>query len=120
MQTAIGRNEALASAPTFSRLENRTTRAKTWALHEVLAARFIASHDKPPEELVLGIDVGCGGGDQAAHHAAASGVACGPLHRACRLVLLPSPPAAAVDQACTISWLVVTSAVLPSRMVAEQ
>jgi hypothetical protein len=56
MQTAVGRDEALASAPTFSRLENRATRAQAWALHEVLAAQFIASHDKPPAELVLDID----------------------------------------------------------------
>jgi hypothetical protein len=56
MQTAVGRDEALASAPTFSRLENRATRAQAWALHEVLAAQFIASHGKPPAELVLDID----------------------------------------------------------------
>ena len=56
MQTAVGRDEALASAPTFSRLENRATRAQAWALHEVLAAQFVASFDKPPEELVLDID----------------------------------------------------------------
>ena len=56
MQTAVGRTEALASAPTFSRLENRATRAQAWALHEVLAAQFIASHQQPPAELVLDID----------------------------------------------------------------
>jgi hypothetical protein len=56
MQTAVGRDEALGSAPTFSRLENRATRAQAWALHEVQAAQFIASHDKPPAELVLDID----------------------------------------------------------------
>jgi hypothetical protein len=39
MQTAVGRDEAQA-----------------WALHEVLAAQFIASHDNPPAELVLDID----------------------------------------------------------------
>ncbi|GAB4208446.1 MAG: hypothetical protein Fur0019_14170 [Tibeticola sp.] len=37
MQTELGRDEALDSAPTFSRLENRATRARSWALHEVLA-----------------------------------------------------------------------------------
>ncbi len=37
MQTAVGRDEALASAPTFSRLENRATRAQAVALHGVLA-----------------------------------------------------------------------------------
>ncbi len=56
MQTAIGRDDDLASAPTFSRLENRATRSQIWALHEVLAAQFIKSHKKPPAELVLDID----------------------------------------------------------------
>jgi Transposase DDE domain group 1 len=56
MQTAVGRDELLASAPTFSRLENRATRAQAWALHEVLVAQFIASHKAPPAELVLDID----------------------------------------------------------------
>jgi Transposase DDE domain group 1 len=56
MQTAVGRDEALASAPTFSRLENRATRAQAWALHGVLIEQFIASHKEVPEELVLDID----------------------------------------------------------------
>jgi hypothetical protein len=56
MQTAVGRDEALASAPTFSRLENRATRAQVWALHGVLVEQFIASHKTAPEELVLDID----------------------------------------------------------------
>lgn len=56
MQTAVGRDEALASAPTFSRLENRATRAQAWALHGVLVEQFIASHSVAPEELVLDID----------------------------------------------------------------
>ncbi len=56
MQTAVGRDTALASAPTFSRLESRATRAQAWALHEVLASQFIASHRTAPTELVLDID----------------------------------------------------------------
>jgi len=56
MQTAVGRDEALASAPTFSRLENRATRSQAWALHEVLVQQFIDSHPRPPSELVLDID----------------------------------------------------------------
>jgi hypothetical protein len=43
MQTANGRDDDLASAPTFSRLENRATRSQIWALHEVLSALFIHS-----------------------------------------------------------------------------
>ena len=56
MQTAVGHDEALASAPTFSRLENRATRAQAWALHGVLIDQFVASHKSAPEELVLDID----------------------------------------------------------------
>jgi hypothetical protein len=56
MQTAVGRDELLASAPTFSRLENRATRAQAWALHGVLIDQFIACHEQAPEELVLDID----------------------------------------------------------------
>ena len=56
MQTAVGRDVPLASAPTFSRLENRATRAQAWALHEVLVAQFIAAHRVAPAELVLDID----------------------------------------------------------------
>ena len=56
MQTAVGRDEPLASAPTFSRLENRATRAQAWALHGVLIDQFIASHQSAPAELVLDID----------------------------------------------------------------
>jgi len=56
MQTAVGRDEPLASAPTLSRLENRATRAQAWALHEVLVDQFVATHESAPEELVLDID----------------------------------------------------------------
>ena len=56
MQIAVGRDTALASAPTLSRLENRATRAQAWALHEVLVEQFIASHKVAPAELVLDID----------------------------------------------------------------
>lgn len=56
MQTALGRDEALASAPTFSRLENRATRAQAWALHGVLLDQFVASHAAAPAELILDID----------------------------------------------------------------
>ena len=56
MQTAVGSDQALASAPTFSRLENRATKAQAWALHGVLIDQFIASHKSAPDELVLDID----------------------------------------------------------------
>lgn len=56
MQTAVGSDELLASAPTFSRLENRATRAQAVALHGVLLDQFVASHAAAPQELVLDID----------------------------------------------------------------
>jgi hypothetical protein len=56
MQTALGRVDALASSPTLCRMETRATQAQAWALHEVLVAQFIASHDSAPSGLVLDID----------------------------------------------------------------
>lgn len=56
MQTAVGATAPLASAPTLCRLENRATRAQALALHGVLIEQFVASHKKPPQELVLDID----------------------------------------------------------------
>jgi hypothetical protein len=56
MQTAVGRDQALASARTFRRLESRATRAQALALHGVLVDQFIASHKTAPEELVLDTD----------------------------------------------------------------
>lgn len=56
MQTAVGRAEPLASAPTLSRLETGATPQQAAALHEVLMQQFIASHAKAPKELVLDVD----------------------------------------------------------------
>jgi hypothetical protein len=60
MQTAVGRDQALASAPTLSRLETAATPAQAWALHGVLLEQFIASRRGPrqraPRELVLDVD----------------------------------------------------------------
>jgi hypothetical protein len=56
MQTAVGRDQPLGSAPTLSRLETAATPAHAAALHEVLIQQFIASHDKAPKELVLDVD----------------------------------------------------------------
>ena len=58
MQTAVGRDEALASAPTLSRLETAATPAQAWALHGVLLQQFIASRraGPAPRELVLDVD----------------------------------------------------------------
>ena len=56
LQTAAGRDRALASAPTLCRFENRAERGWAWAVHEVLVESFIASFARPPEEIVLDID----------------------------------------------------------------
>ena len=56
VQTALGRVDALASSPTLCRMETRATQAHAWALHEVLVAQFIASHDSAPAGLMLDID----------------------------------------------------------------
>ena len=56
LQTAVDRDRDLASAPTLCRWENRTDRQTAWALHEVLVEQFIASHKRPPKELVLDFD----------------------------------------------------------------
>lgn len=56
LQAAVGSSEELASAPTFSRLENSATSAHAAALHKVLLDQFIASRRTAPEELVLDID----------------------------------------------------------------
>jgi hypothetical protein len=55
-QTAVGRDEALASAPTLCRLEKLGSRASAVKLHEVLVEQFIASCSEPPAELVLDFD----------------------------------------------------------------
>lgn len=56
LQTAVGRADELASAPTLSRLETSSTRAQAAALHGLLLDQFIASKGKRPRELVLDID----------------------------------------------------------------
>jgi hypothetical protein len=55
-QTAVGRAEELASAPTLSRLETAATSQHAAALHAVLLDQFIASRQTKPDELVLDID----------------------------------------------------------------
>lgn len=56
LQTAVGRVDDLASAPTLSRLETASTKAQAAALQGVLIDQFIGSHTKRPKELVLDID----------------------------------------------------------------
>jgi len=49
-------SQPLGSSPTLCRLENRVGRATLVKLSEVLVEQFIASHDEPPQELVLDFD----------------------------------------------------------------
>ncbi|CAI8763183.1 protein of unknown function [Methylocaldum szegediense] len=52
----MGKVTALASSPTFSRLETRAGRADVVALNRVLVEQFIASQPRTPRELILDID----------------------------------------------------------------
>jgi hypothetical protein len=56
VQTAVGVDEALSSAPTLCRLEKWASRQTAVKLHEVLVEQFIASFKTPPKELVLDFD----------------------------------------------------------------
>ena len=56
MQTAVGVDREVASAPTLCGLENWADRATAWRLHRVLVEQFIASFKTAPKELVLDFD----------------------------------------------------------------
>ena len=56
MQTAVGVDREVASAPTLCRLERWADQATARRLHEVLLDQFIASFKRAPEELVLDFD----------------------------------------------------------------
>ena len=56
MQTAVGVDREVDSAPTLCRLEKWADKATAWRLHEVLVEQFIASLKSAPEELVLDFD----------------------------------------------------------------
>lgn len=55
-QTALERDEVLASSPTLCRLENRVNRKAVVAFHRVLVEQFIASFKTAPAELILDFD----------------------------------------------------------------
>ncbi len=56
MQTAVGVDREVASAPTLCRLEKWADRATAARLHQVLVEQFIASFKDAPRELVLDFD----------------------------------------------------------------
>jgi len=55
-QTAVERDEPLASSPTLCRWENRADRRSAWAVHQVFLEMFIGSFKTPPTELILDFD----------------------------------------------------------------
>jgi hypothetical protein len=55
-QTALERNEELASDSTLCRLEQRVDRKAALAFHKVLIEKFIASFREAPTELILDFD----------------------------------------------------------------
>jgi len=55
-QTALERDEELASSPTLCRLENRVNRQAAFAFHRVLVEKFIAAFKQAPTELILDFD----------------------------------------------------------------
>jgi hypothetical protein len=56
LQTAVGREDELASASTLCRMENAAARHTTRLMHRVLIETFIKSFKSPPHELILDFD----------------------------------------------------------------
>jgi hypothetical protein len=56
VQTAVERDDALASVPTLCRFENRVNRKTAIEIHRVLVEQFIASFKRAPKRLILDFD----------------------------------------------------------------
>lgn len=56
IQTAVGKDEELASSPTLCRFENFADRQMCWDMTKTLVEVFIESFKKPPKELILDFD----------------------------------------------------------------
>ncbi|MBR9871447.1 MAG: IS1380 family transposase [Gammaproteobacteria bacterium] len=56
LQTAVSRDNTLASSSTLCRLEQRSNRESAVAIHEILFQQFIQAHDKAPKRLILDFD----------------------------------------------------------------
>lgn len=56
IQTALGKDNALASPSTLCRFENSMGRDEAVAFHTVLIDQFISSFPQPPDELILDFD----------------------------------------------------------------
>lgn len=55
-QTAVKRDDSLASSPTLHRFEHFAKREEAVRLHELMVETFINSFDSEPEELILDFD----------------------------------------------------------------
>ena len=56
LQSAVERDNALASAPTLCRMENSADRQTAWAISNLLVEKFISSFKEAPKRLVLDFD----------------------------------------------------------------
>lgn len=56
LQSAVGRDGALAQPSTLCRFENRATRELNVALSKLMVEQFVESFAEPPDELVLDFD----------------------------------------------------------------
>ena len=56
IQTALEKDQNLASSPTLCRFESRANRETALKLNELMVDIFIESHKYPPEELILDFD----------------------------------------------------------------
>ena len=56
LQTAVGRDTALASNSTLCRFENAATEKMCWQISQELVEVFVESHSKPPKKLILDFD----------------------------------------------------------------
>jgi hypothetical protein len=56
LQTALGREEVLASPSTLCRFEHQAHRQVAWALNRLWVEQFIASFKEPPKGLILDFD----------------------------------------------------------------
>ena len=56
LQTAVGKESSLASAPTLCRFENSFSREHAVAIHKCLVENFANSFSSPPKQLILDFD----------------------------------------------------------------
>jgi hypothetical protein len=56
VQTAVGKDEGLASSPTLCRFENFADQQMCWDMSKALVDIFIESFEEPPKEIILDFD----------------------------------------------------------------